>query len=312
MPNVTVLVPSYGHAQFIERSLRSIFAQTLRPGRLIVIDDGSPDGSPGVIERVLADAPLDAQFIARENRGLCSTLNEGFAMADGEFFAYLGSDDIWLPEFLAEQTRLLTERTNALLAFSHAYVIDEDDNIFDRTDTWTKFADGDLLPTLLAGEIFSSPGVVYRTNALRRYGWNENAVLEDYELYLNMAADGEFARNEKLLCAWRRHGRNTSDNAPKMLREQMAAQERLFETLGIERRKFEAMQKRMRFKSAAEHIRGGYRKEARRLIRENLGAASVGETLKMLARLAAPTALFEANRYRKRKRAIQEYGKLTV
>src|SRR5688500_4694741 len=153
MPDVSVLVPSYNHARFIEATLRSIFAQTLRPKKLIVIDDGSKDESVVTIERVLADAPIGCELIARENRGLCRTLNEGFARLDGEYFAYLGSDDLWLPAFLAEQTDLLSRRSNASLAFCHAYVIDEHDNIIDRTDNWTKFPDGDLLPTLLRGEI---------------------------------------------------------------------------------------------------------------------------------------------------------------
>ena len=105
-------------------------------------------------------------MIARENRGLCVTLNEGLSMADGEYFAYLGSDDLWRQGFLEEQVSLLNSRPNAVLAFSHAYVIDADDNILDRTDNWTDFADVDMLPRLLIGEIFSSPGVVYRRSAL--------------------------------------------------------------------------------------------------------------------------------------------------
>lgn len=312
MANVTVLVPSYGHEPFVERTLRSIFRQTLRPAKLIVIDDGSKDGSVRVIERTLAESPFRAELVSRDNRGLCATLNEGLEGADTEFFAYLGSDDVWLPDFLSEQTQLLLKRPKDLLAFSHAYVIDADDNIIDRTDNWTNFADGALLPTLLGGEIFSSPGVLYRTAAVRKYGWNENALLEDYELYLNLAADGSFARNEKLLCAWRRHGDNTSDDAAKMLREQLAAQERIFPRLNISREEFSLMQKRIRFNAAAEHIRAGERAEACRLIRENFGAASVTETAKMLTRLVAPRQLFEANRERKLRRAIKRNGRLEI
>src|SRR5687768_1100451 len=105
---VFVVVPSYNHAPFVEKCLRSIIGQTLRPAKLLVIDDGSTDGSPEIIERLLRDCPFESKLIARENRGLCATLNESLALSDGEFFAYLGSDDIWLPSFLKEQTRLLS------------------------------------------------------------------------------------------------------------------------------------------------------------------------------------------------------------
>src|SRR4051794_35987874 len=98
-PNsVAVVIPSYNHAKYIERTLRSIFAQTLKPRELLVIDDGSTDGSPRIIESVLKEASFPAQLIVRDNRGLSATLNEGLARllaSDSElptFFAYLGSD----------------------------------------------------------------------------------------------------------------------------------------------------------------------------------------------------------------------------
>jgi len=187
---VSVVVPSYNHAKFVERTLRSIFAQTGRPKKLIVIDDGSKDESLSVIERVLKDSPVETELIVRPNRGLSATLNEALALTDTEYFAYIGSDDVWLPDFLAQQTSLLDSRPDAVLAFSHAYLIDADDRIIDRTDKWTPFADGDMLPLLLEGQLLSSPGVLYRRSALVRHGWNEDSILEDYELYLKLSADG--------------------------------------------------------------------------------------------------------------------------
>ncbi len=90
--SVTVLVPSYNHAPFVERTLRSIFAQTRALKKLIVIDDGSKDESPQIIKRVLRDCPFEFEFTARENQGLCRTLNEGFSRGDGDYFAYIGSE----------------------------------------------------------------------------------------------------------------------------------------------------------------------------------------------------------------------------
>jgi alpha-1,3-rhamnosyltransferase len=313
MPEVTVVVPSYNHAPFIERTLRSIFAQTFPPKKLIVIDDGSKDESIAVIEEVLKDCPFDAEFKARENLGLCATLNEGLAVTDTGYFAYLGSDDLWLPDFLKEQVALLESRPYAVLAFGHAYLIDEDDNIIDRTDNWTEFADGDMLPLLLRGAIFSSPTVVYRTAALRKYGWNEDARLEDYELYLKLCTEGEFARNTKVLSAWRQHGTNTSDNFPLMLEEQLAEQDRLAEPLGIGREELDRIQKERRFNAVADLVRSGNKREAVSLFWENMGGAgSFGEVVKTAARLAVPQALFQWNRQRKRREAIKRFGKLEI
>lgn len=290
-----------------------MFAQTLPPKKLIVIDDGSKDESVAEIERVLRDSPIEAQLIARENRGLTPTLNEGFAATKGEYFAYLGSDDVWLPTFLEEQTTLLDTRPQASLVFCHAYVIDEDDNIIDRTDNWTAFADGDMLPTLLRGEIPSSPGVVYRRSMLPERPWNENARLEDYELYLKLAGRSEFARNEKVLCAWRQHSSNTSDDFPLMLREQIAAQDRVIAELGSSREELDRLQNELRFRSVANYVRSGHRKEAFGLFRESFGSASsFAEVMREAIRLAVPRPVFEWNRKRKRRNAIARYGKLKL
>ena len=89
-PEVFVVVPSYNHAPFVEKCLRSIIGQSVRPTKLLVIDDGSNDGSPDVIARVLKDCPFPSELIARENRGLCATLNQSFDESSGEYFAYLG------------------------------------------------------------------------------------------------------------------------------------------------------------------------------------------------------------------------------
>jgi alpha-1,3-rhamnosyltransferase len=311
--SVSVLVPSYNHAPFVERTLRSIFAQALKPKKLIVIDDGSKDESTRIIERVLRDCPFENEFIARENRGLCAALNEGFAKTSGEFFAYLGSDDIWLPEFLEKQTELLNKRPNAVLAFGHAFLIDEQDRIIDRTDNWTQFADGDLLPTLLRGIIFSSPTVVYRRAALEKHLWNENSRLEDYEMYLKLAADGKFARNKEVLSAWRQHTSNVSGDTPLMLDEMIAAQNAQAKKLEISREELEKIQKEVKFEAVFNYVRHGKRREAVSLFLENLsGAKSIAQIGKMLFRLAVPQTIFQWNRQRKRQKAIEKYGKLDI
>jgi alpha-1,3-rhamnosyltransferase len=308
---ISVLVPSYNHAPFVERTLRSIFSQTLKPKKLLIIDDGSNDDSVEIIRRVLPECPFPAEFVFRENRGLCATLNEGFNKTDGEFFAYLGSDDVWLPTFLEQQIALLSKRPNAALAFSHAYLINEQDQIIDCTNNWTNFADGDVLQHLLRGQVFSSPGVVYRRKFLEKYGWNENSILEDYELYLKLSADGEFARNEKVLSGWRQHGSNVSGDFPKMLAEWIAAQNRNIDKLNLSRAELDRIQTKLKFDSVASFVRYGYRREAFALFLENLnGAKSAAQIGKMLARLITPQSIFQWNRRRKRARMIHKYGSL--
>lgn len=313
MPKVSVLVPSYNHSRFIERTLRSIIAQTLRPEKLIVIDDGSKDESPKIIERVLSECPFATEFIARENKGLCRTLNEGVAHADTEYFAYIGSDDVWLSNFMEERVKLLESRRTAVLAFGHAFLIDEEEQIIDRTDNWVEFADGNVLPQLLRGVIFASPTVVYRTKAVKKHGWNEDARLEDYEFYLKLSADGEFAFDKRVLSGWRQHEENTSGNLPEMVKEQLAAQTRNAERLGITTEELGKIQAEFKLEAAANLARHGFRGEAFKLIRRNAHAAgSSSQLAELLLRVAIPQSLFQWNRRRKMRRAVERYGKLEI
>ncbi|GIU82046.1 MAG: glycosyltransferase [Acidobacteria bacterium] len=309
LATISVLIPSFNHAPFIEKTLRSVFLQTLPPNKLVVIDDGSTDDSVEIIEKVLKDAPFQARLIARENRGLTATLNEGFALCnDTEFFAYLGSDDVWFPEFLEERIKLLQASPEAILAFGHAFLIDEEDNIIESTESWVDFDEKRILEHLLNGEVFSSPSVVYRSRFLKKHRWNEQAILEDYELYLKLAQEGDFVFDKRVLCAWRQHAWNTSRDFPKMMNEWIEAQNRVFGSKNLDLKK---LQKQLRFKCVADFVRFGYKREAVKLFFENLdGAKSLSQIIGLTLRIITPQFLFQANRRRKMRRNIKKYGNL--
>jgi alpha-1,3-rhamnosyltransferase len=312
---VSVVVPSFNHAPFIERTLRSVFRQTLRPLELFVIDDGSRDDSPRIIERVLRDCPFACDFIARENRGLPATLNEGFARArdDGRYFAYLGSDDLWFPEFLAARVELLEARPRAALAYGHAYSIDASDRIIDCTIDWARYRDGDARRMLLETLAPLSPTVLYRRDALRAHRWNEAAGLEDYELYLRLSAEGEFAFDPAVLSAWRQHGYNTSRNLEMMLRERLAAQRRVADALNLSAREFAEFQTLAGFRSAQEFMRRGAKLRALKLASRNWRSAGLnGETLRLLVGLLVPHRLVTWRQSRRHERAAQQYGALEI
>ncbi|MCY7348377.1 MAG: glycosyltransferase family 2 protein [Pyrinomonadaceae bacterium] len=310
---IFAFVPSYNHAPFVEKCLRSIINQTLTPKKLLVIDDGSKDGSPQIIERILKDCQFAAELKVEKNRGLCATLNAGFAESGGDFFAYLGSDDVWFPGFLEKRRALLEKRPNAVLAFGHGLLIDEADRIIDRTEDWTDFADGDLLPQLLRGQIFPSASVVYRRSALAKYRWNEDSRLEDYEMYLKLAADGEFAFDPQLLCAWRQHGSNVSGDFPLMMQEWLEAQNRVADRLKMSRAELAKIQTELKFDAVLSYVRHGRRRDGLKLFYENLGGAkSLAHIGKTLFRLAIPAPIFDWNRRRKRLRTIEKYGKLDL
>jgi glycosyltransferase involved in cell wall biosynthesis len=96
-PLVSIVVPSYNHARYLPVTLESVYAQTYRNVELIVIDDGSSDGSRSAIESLLARCPFPCTGIYRENRGAHATLNEAIERARGGYVNPLNSDDAFEP-----------------------------------------------------------------------------------------------------------------------------------------------------------------------------------------------------------------------
>jgi len=308
---VSVVVPSYNHASFVERTLRSIFRQTFAPAELLVIDDGSTDGSPKIIEPVLHDCPFPCELVARENRGLSATLNQGFARARGEYFAYLGSDDLWLPDFLRARVRLLESRPDAVLAYGHAYFIDEQNRIVDCTADWAHYADGDVREMLLQTIAPMSPTVLYRRDALEQQRWNEESKLEDYDLYLRLSAAGPFAFDPQVLSAWRRHGSNVSWDQALMLKEQLQAQRLGALRFGLTDDEIEKLQRATKFSRAEDFLRVGQKGKALRLLMHNWrGVRSPRETARILLRLLMPNSFIRGRERVRQRRTRERYGTL--
>lgn len=308
-PKVFAFIPSYNHAPFVAKSVRSIIGQTFRPKKLLVIDDGSTDDSAHIIEKELKHCPFDAELIVRENRGLSATLNQGLELSEGEYFAYLGSDDLWLREFLAKRVDLLETEPDTVLSFGHAFLIDDNDTVIDCTKDWAAYAEGESLRNLLEGVIPVTSGVVYRRSSLTGFGWNEDSVLEDYELFLKLAAKGRFASGNDVLVCWRKHSYNVSNDFDAMLDEWIAAQDRVADEIKIDRSELSRIQQRLKFLAAAEFVRMGQKRRAAGLFRHNWrGANSLLEIVKLGSRLVLPGGLYKYLRGRRRQHQIADYA----
>jgi alpha-1,3-rhamnosyltransferase len=258
---VFVLIPSYNHHRYIERCIESVANQNVLPTRLLVIDDGSTDGSVEIIERCLNGLKFDCEFIARENRGLSKTLNEGFSKSDGDYFAYLGSDDLWYPDFLEQRLMVLESRPDAVLAFGHSDVLDADNQITECStsfeDDWGFFIDGNPMEMLSYGNSPVSSSVLYRSHSISGLSWNEHSRLEDFEMYLRLARKGSFAFDPAVRSAWRRHGRNTSNDSVMMMNEIVSSIDRVEKEGLLSPEWAETFRRRARFRFARVFLQNG-------------------------------------------------------
>lgn len=115
-PLISCIVPVFNGERYLAEALESIFAQTHRPIEIIVIDDGSTDGTPDVAARFKSSI----KYIRQTNAGPPAARNRGLSEAESDFIAFLDADDLWHPEKLARQLRQF--ETHANLDVSIAYI----------------------------------------------------------------------------------------------------------------------------------------------------------------------------------------------
>ena len=114
MTKVSVIMPCYNAASFLEHGVASVLGQTFQDLELIVVDDGSTDESSEILRRV--DDPR-LKMVFQRNMGVSSARNRGLAEARGEFVAFLDADDTWHPDFLGKLAAALDANPEAVLAY---------------------------------------------------------------------------------------------------------------------------------------------------------------------------------------------------
>ena len=125
MPRVSVIIPTYNCARFIERTINSVLSQTYRDYEVIVVDDGSMDETQTLMQQY--NKPV--RYVYQKNQGASSARNAAVSHATGEFIAYLDADDVWNPDKLARQVEYLDSHPMCGLVHTEVSVIDEEDHV---------------------------------------------------------------------------------------------------------------------------------------------------------------------------------------
>jgi glycosyltransferase involved in cell wall biosynthesis len=123
-PIVTALISVYNGQDFIRQAVQSVFAQTMSDWELVVVDDGSTDGSLAILTEMAATEPR-MKVISRPNSGICQALNDGLKIAQGEYIAKLDADDLAEPDRFARQLAFLKTHPDVVLVGGAWRMIDE-------------------------------------------------------------------------------------------------------------------------------------------------------------------------------------------
>jgi glycosyltransferase involved in cell wall biosynthesis len=210
-PLVSVLMAVYNSERYLAQAIESILNQTLSEFELIIIDDGSTDGSLAILQQYAAqDARI--RLHSRDNRGIPQTRNELLDMARAELIAVMDSDDVALPERLAKQVAFLKPQPQVVCLGSAFDLIDAQSRRI--TTLPVPLEDAEIQPQILAGHaaIFQ-PCAMMRRTAVRQVGGYNPAMTqaEDLDLWLRLGEIGKLANLPEALVQYRLHANSVSE-----------------------------------------------------------------------------------------------------
>lgn len=222
-PRVSIVVPVYNGERTLAATLDSVWAQTFGDFELLVVNDGSTDGT-GALLAGQSDPRL--QVIDGRHGGASASRNRGVAQARGEFVAFLDGDDLWTADKLARQVAALAATPDAALAYSWTDLIDESGRIIQQGSHVV--ANGRVYP-LLASRNFLDCG---STPLIRRSALLEAAALveagpfdeslrggEDWDLWLRIAERQAFVCVPAVQVHYRVHGGSAVSKVEQQVRD---------------------------------------------------------------------------------------------
>lgn len=188
-----VVVPVYNRATVILATLESIARQTVRPGRLVVVDDGSTDDTAEAVETWInvARPPFPSQLVRSPHVGAAAARNVGFATLQAvDYVAFLDSDDCWPLDFIARTTAALDRRPEAVAATVDRRYVDSLGAVYHFDDCRTLSADPINWFFHHGAGVASS--TLLRADAVQRIGgWSESLrSAEDSMLFTRLALEG--------------------------------------------------------------------------------------------------------------------------
>lgn len=229
MPLVSIIVPIYNQERFVEATIRSLIAQTYQNLELILVNDGSSDGSSEVLEILVQDCRsrfVRFALLEQSNAGIASALNRGITASEGSFLFWLAADDLAEPDAIATLVLELLGDPGVGLACGDADFINEHGKPITQTRGGEEFSsfvrfyskgkkNFDLKTDFgtyrsLIGTYYVPIGCLVRRSYFLEAGYFDTSyITEDIELWLRLAKVCRFKFVDRTLCHYRLHGMNT-------------------------------------------------------------------------------------------------------
>lgn len=217
-PLVSVIIPSYNHAQYIKTAIESVLAQTYPNIELIIVDDGSTDDSHDVI-RQYENNPRVSVILNSENRGQSAVFNQALELARGEFVSLLPSDDWYLPEKTERQVaKFLESDPEVGVVYCRGQRFFEDTNEY-RDVNLPAFT-GWVADKFISWGAFVYPVTpLFRRSVFKDSPMDERFKAEGEAVYIRIAINYKFEFVDQYLAVMRDHTYNIGKNVEIMYDE---------------------------------------------------------------------------------------------
>lgn len=200
-PRVSILIPSYNHSAYIEKTIRSVWTQNYANLELIVIDDGSTDNSREILARLKLSSPISMVVIEQENAGICPALNRALHKATGEIIGVLASDDMMLPDRINQEVSQFTSMPTLKVLYTNGQFQTESQILDDAHKSIKPYLKRGVVAT--SNHILSNvPGLYIQALLIKRDfllsigGFDEETGSDDWSLniriFKNLKPQGEF------------------------------------------------------------------------------------------------------------------------
>ncbi|WP_324670185.1 glycosyltransferase [Geochorda subterranea] len=192
LPKVSVIIPTYNRASFLRESIDSWLQQTYENIEIIIVDDGSSDQTPEIINRYVAAYPSVIKSLRQHNQGKAAAVNAALEYVSGKYTVIFDDDDVVLPRRLEVQISFLEANPDIDMVYSSAVVFTGDPP---RVVTWFPaypVSSDMLLAQECMGNVFHGATVTLKTSALRRIGGMDSALVraQDYDAWLRLIMSG--------------------------------------------------------------------------------------------------------------------------
>ncbi|MEG4518062.1 MULTISPECIES: glycosyltransferase family 2 protein [unclassified Microcoleus] len=226
LPLVSVIIPAYNAEPFIEETLKSVLAQTYPAIEVLVVDDGSQDRTPEIVEKI-GQKDSRVQLLKQQNAGVAAARNLGIQKSRGEYIAPIDADDIWYPENIEKQVQCMLEGGEEV-GVVYSWTVDLDEKGLLTGGFRSYRIEGDVYGTLICHNFIGNASAsMIRRSCLEKVGVYDKTLkernaqgCEDWDLYLRIAEIYQFRAVPEFLIGYRRMYNTMSTNYTTMANSQ--------------------------------------------------------------------------------------------